>query len=196
MSALSENTRMRGEEMPAEKKESIGKGYIQVYTGNCKGKTTATLGLAFRAMGYGLKTYIGQFMKSQPYGEVRAAQMVAPFITIEQYGKNGLIHVKPSPEKKDINAAQSGLARASDRLLSGDYNLVVLDEIFTAAYFRLIKVEDILALMADKPFGVELILTGRYAPKEVIEAADLVTEMLEVKHYFQKGIAARIGIEY
>lgn len=182
--------------MPAEKKDSIGKGYVQVYTGNCKGKTTATLGLAFRAMGHGLKTYIGQFMKSQAYGEVRASQMVVPFITIEQYGEGGLIHVKPSPDKKDINAAQSGLARASDRLLSGDYNIVVLDEIFTAAYFRLIKVEDILALIADKPSGVELILTGRYAPPEVIEAADLVTEMLEVKHYFQKGIAARTGIEY
>jgi cob(I)alamin adenosyltransferase len=175
--------------MPATKSDLIGKGYTQVYTGNCKGKTTATLGLAFRAMGYGFKTYIGQFMKSQPYGEVRAAQMVAPFITIEQYGKNGLIHVKPSPEKKDINAAQGGLARASERLLSGDYDIVVLDEIF-------IKVEDILALMADKPFGVELVLTGRYAPPEVIEAADLVTEMVEVKHYFQKGIAARTGIEY
>lgn len=182
--------------MPEKKGDSIGRGYTQVYTGNCKGKTTATLGLAFRAMGHGLKTYIGQFMKSQPYGEVRAAEMVSPFITIEQYGKNGLIHVKPSPAEEDVNAAQSGLSRASERLLSGDYNIVVLDEVFTACYFRLISVRDILALMADKPPGVELILTGRYAPRPVIEAADLVTEMREVKHYYQQGIAARTGIEY
>jgi cob(I)alamin adenosyltransferase len=182
--------------MPAAKGDSIGKGYIQVYTGNCKGKTTATLGLAFRAMGHGLKTYIGQFMKSQPYGEVRAAEMVAPFITIEQYGKNGLIHLQSPPAGENINAARSGLSRASERLLSGDYNIVVLDEIFTACYFRLISVEDILSLMADKPPGVELILTGRYAPPEVIDAADLVTEMLEVKHYYQQGVVARTGIEY
>lgn len=182
--------------MLSEKTESIGKGYTQVYTGNCKGKTTATLGLAFRAMGHGLKTYIGQFMKSQPYGEVRSAEMVAPFITIEQYGKNGLIHVKPEPAEEDVDAAESGLERARRRLLSGDYNIVVFDEIFTACYFRLISVRDILALMADRPPGVELILTGRYAPKVVIEAADLVTEMREVKHYYQRGVAARTGIEY
>jgi cob(I)alamin adenosyltransferase len=182
--------------MLAEKTDSIGKGYIQVYTGNCKGKTTATLGLAFRAMGHGLKTYIGQFMKSQPYGEVRAAAMGAPYITIEQYGKNGLIHVKPSPAEEDVKAAENGLAKARHRFLSGDYDIVVLDEIFTACYFRLISVKDILSLMADKPPGVELILTGRYAPRPVIEAADLVTEMREVKHYYQQGVAARTGIEY
>ena len=182
--------------MLSEKTDSIGKGYIQVYTGNCKGKTTATLGLAFRAMGHGLKTYIGQFMKSQPYGEVNSARRVAPFITIEQYGQNGLIHVKSSPAKKDISAAKQGLQRAEERLLSGDYSIVALDEIFTACYFRLISAEDILSLIAAKPPGVELVLTGRYAPQEVIDAADLVTEMREVKHYYHQGVAARTGIEF
>jgi len=181
--------------MPPEILDSIGKGYVHVYTGNCKGKTTAALGLAFRAMGHGLKTYIGQFIKKHPYGEIESARMVPDYITIEQYGRGKFMHVKDSPSQKDIDAARMGLARASDVILSGDYNIVVLDEILTACHFKLVSSDDILALLSGKPDGLELVLTGRYAPAEIISRADLVTEMKEVKHYFHKGVPARTGIE-
>jgi cob(I)alamin adenosyltransferase len=173
----------------------IGQGYVHVYTGNGKGKTTAILGLAFRAAGHGLKTYIGQFMKAQEYGELETAGKLAPYISIEQYGRNQFVHVKPAPEEDDVDSARDGLAQATEALLSGHYDIVVLDEIFTARFFKLVTTDVILSLIARKPAGVELILTGRYAPKEVIEAADLVTEMVEVKHYYRKGVPARAGIE-
>lgn len=173
----------------------LGKGYVQVYTGNCKGKTTAALGLAFRAMGRGLKTYIGQFMKGQQYGELDAAKLVKPHITIEQYGKKGFIHVKDPPEEEDVSMAQQGLSRARRAMLSGSYDIVVFDEIITAHHFHLVSLEDMLEIIRTKPDNVEVVLTGRYAPKELIDAADLVTEMLEVKHYYEKGVGARDGIE-
>jgi cob(I)alamin adenosyltransferase len=178
-----------------EVSESIGKGYIQVYTGNCKGKTTAALGLAFRAMGHGLKTYIGQFIKKHPYGEIESARMVSPYITIEQYGRGAFIHVSETISYEDIEFARKGLLRAGDVIMSGEYSIIVLDEILTACYFKLVSESDILKLMSQKPAGVELVLTGRYATADIIEAADLVTEMTEVKHYYQKGIPARPGIE-
>ena len=174
---------------------SFRKGYVQVYTGNCKGKTTAALGLAFRAMGRGLKTYIGQFMKGQLYGELEAAKKVEPFIIIEQYGKKGFIHVKNPPQQKDIDMAQKGLEKARQAMLKGGYNIVVLDEVITANYFNLVSLTDILDLINNKPEDIELVLTGRYAPRELIDAADLVTEMVEIKHYYQQGVAARDGIE-
>ena len=173
----------------------LRKGYVQVYTGNSKGKTTAALGLAFRAMGRGLKTYIGQFMKGQHYGELEAAKMVHPYITIEQYGKDSFIHVQNPPRKDDFQMAQEGLARAREAMLSGEYDLIIFDEITTAHYFHLVSLKDMLEIITYKPDGVEVVFTGRYAPPEVIAAADLVTEMVEVKHYYQKGIEAREGIE-
>jgi cob(I)alamin adenosyltransferase len=178
------------------KEKSIGKGYVQVYTGNGKGKTTAALGLALRAAGRGFRIYMGQFIKGQPYGELSAVQMLLPHINIEQYGRGEFIHVKASPDKEDIQAAQNGLERASDRMLCGDYDVIILDEILTAYHFNLVSQSDILAFMSKKPPALELILTGRYAPQAVMDAADLVTEMREVKHYFQQGVAARMGIEY
>lgn len=174
---------------------TLGKGYVHVYTGNCKGKTTAALGLAFRAMGRGMKTYIGQFMKGQFYGELKAAEMAHPYITIEQYGKPGFTHIKEPPQEDDIQMAQEGLAKAFEAMLSGEYDIVILDEIVTSHYFKLITLEEILGVIRSKPGGVELVLTGRYAPPELIEAADLVTEMAEVKHYYEKKILARDGIE-
>ncbi len=174
---------------------SLEKGYVQVYTGNCKGKTTAALGLAFRAMGRGLKTYIGQFMKGRFYGELKAAEMSHPYITIEQYGKNTLTHVQNPPQEEDVRRAQEGLAKATEAMLSGEYDIVVFDEIVTSHYFHLISLEEMLGIIRSKPDGVEVVLTGRYAPPDLIEAADLVTEMTEVKHYYQKGIIARDGIE-
>lgn len=173
----------------------IGKGYVQVYTGNCKGKTTAALGIAFRAMGHGLKTYMGQFMKGQEYGELRAARMVAPYVTIEQYGSDTWVHVQKPPDPADVAMAKAGLERATAAMTSGQYNLVIFDEIITAHFFGLITIEEVLDIISSKPDGVEVIMTGRYAPPELVAAADLVTEMVEVKHYFDQGVHARDGIE-
>ena len=173
----------------------LEKGYVQVYTGNCKGKTTAALGLAFRAMGRGFKTYIGQFMKGQKYGELEAAQMVKPYITIEQFGKDTFIHVQDPPHDEDVKMAQDGLTKTRAAMLSCQYNIVVFDEIITSHFFKLVSLDDLLNIIEDKPEQVEVVMTGRYAPKELIEAADLVTEMVEVKHYYEKGVAARDGIE-
>jgi len=175
-------------------KKGIGKGYVQVYTGDSKGKTTAALGLAFRAAGNGLKTYIGQFMKGQKYGELKAAEMMQPYITIEQYGKDTFIHVK-GPSEEDVQMAKDGLAKAKQAMLSGKYDIVVLDEINVAYYFNLITLEEMLDIISSKPEEVEVVFTGRNAPPEVVEAADLVTEMKEIKHYYQKGVQARKGIE-
>ena len=173
----------------------LDRGYVQVYTGNGKGKTTAALGLALRAAGHGLKTYIGQFMKGQHYGELEAAKLVKPYITIEQYGRPGWVHVHKPPKEEDVRLAQEGLRRAREAMLSGEYDIIVLDEITTAHYFELISLEDMLELIRSKPENVELVFSGRYAPQELIEIADLVTEMREVKHYYRKGIPARDGIE-
>lgn len=176
--------------------EFLQKGYVQVYTGNCKGKTTAALGLAFRAMGKGLKTYVGQFMKGGEYAELESARMVSPYITIEQYGKKGFIRLTDPPPQEAVDLASQGLAKAKEALASGQYDIIVLDEINTANYFKLIPVEAILELIKNKPHGVELVLTGGpKAHQQVIEAADLVTEMVEVKHYYQQGVPAREGIE-
>jgi cob(I)alamin adenosyltransferase len=182
--------------MASDKPAHLVKGYTQVYTGNCKGKTTAAMGLAFRAMGSGMKTYIGQFMKGQVYGELESARMVAPYITIEQFGRKDLVHVKNPPLAEDVRMAADGLAKSRQALLSGDYDIVVFDEILTAHDFNLVSVEDILDLVKIKPECVELVLTGRYAPQEVIDAADLVTEMVEIKHYYRHGVEARRGIEF
>jgi cob(I)alamin adenosyltransferase len=173
----------------------LGKGYVQVYTGNGKGKTTAALGLAFRAMGRGLKTYIGQFMKGQHYGELDAARMIHPYMTIEQYSKDTFIHVQNPPHEDDVLMAREGLAKAKEAMLSGKYDIIVFDEVITAHFFHLISTQEILNIIKNKPDGVELIFTGRYAPPELIHAAGLVTEMAEVKHYYQKGVLARDGIE-
>jgi cob(I)alamin adenosyltransferase len=181
--------------MATKERGSIGKGYVQVYTGNGKGKTTAALGLAFRAMGCGLKTYIGQFMKGQKCSELDAAIVVSDYVTIEQYGKTGFTRDKEHPDAQEMRNAKAGLTKARKAMLSGKYDIIVLDEINTAHFFHLITIEEMLELVKNKPDGVELVFTGRYAPQEVIKAADLVTEMVEIKHYYNKGILSRKGIE-
>ena len=173
----------------------LGKGYVQVYTGNNKGKTTAALGLAFRAWGRGLRTYMGQFMKGQQYAELVAAERTDGHIVIEQYGKDTFIHVKNPPDPADVAMAQGGFAKLKAALIGGEYDLVVADEINTAHYFHLISVEDMRELMRSKPDGVELVFTGRFCPPEIVAEADLVTEMGEVKHYWKSGVEARDGIE-
>jgi len=170
------------------------KGYIHVYTGNGKGKTTAALGLALRAIGAGRRVYIGQFMKGQHYSELDAARLLDPHLTIEQYGQPDFcVPGKVSPQ--DESLAREGMKKILSALDSGEYDIVVMDEVCTALYFKLLNTESVVAAMQNKPEKVELILTGRYAPQAIVDAADLVTEMAEVKHYYQKNIESRKGIE-
>jgi cob(I)alamin adenosyltransferase len=177
------------------KRMTLTRGYFQIYTGNGKGKTTAALGLALRAMGHGFKTYVGQFMKGQMYGELKALKALSSLIYIEQYGKRTLMHVNKSPSEDDVRMAKEGLRKATKAMVSGLYDIVVFDEINTAHYFHLLTVEEVLEVIRLKPARVEVIFTGRYAPREFIQMADLVTEMKEIKHYYEKGIGARMGIE-
>lgn len=169
------------------------KGYIQVYTGNGKGKTTAALGLAIRAAGAGLKVFIAQFIKMGEYSEIKALKRFADLITVEQFGVGRFIKGKPSNE--DIEAARNGLEKVKTILSSGEHNVVIMEEANVAAKLGLLSVPDLLEIMAAKPDDVELVITGRGADSRIIEQADLVTEMKEIKHYFQKGVAARVGIE-
>lgn len=172
-----------------------GPGLIQVYTGDGKGKTTAALGLALRAAGHGLRTYIGQFMKGQDYGELEGARLLSPYLTIEQYGRPTFVHVRQATPE-DVRLAQEGLDRARAAMLSGHYDIVVLDEICVALHFELLTLPEVLLFLEQKPEHVELVLTGRRAPPELVERADLVTEMREVKHPYNEGVPARKGIEY
>ena len=169
------------------------KGYIHVYTGNGKGKTTAALGLALRAAGAGLKVWIGQFVKGSEYSEHNALKRFDDLITIKQFGRSCFIKSEPEPE--DIKIARKGLEEAGKIIVSGEYQMVILDEACIALHFSLFAKEELLDLIDKKPQNVELIITGRNAPQEVIDAADLVTEMKEVKHYYAKGVQARKGIE-
>ena len=169
------------------------KGYVQVYTGDGKGKTTAAFGLALRAAGAGLRTFIGQFMKGTPSGELAAAERFPDLIIIRQYGRRGFIGREPTQE--DRKAAAAGLADIRGIITSGEHDLVVLDEINVAIAYDLISVDEVLQLVDTKPEHVELVLTGRKADPRIIERADLVTEMREVKHYYARGVRAREGIE-
>ena len=171
------------------------KRYIQIYTGNGKGKTTAALGQAVRAAGHGLKTFIIMFMKDHPYGELKTLEKLKDFITVERFGNDAFVFRKQPPDENDLAAAKKGLERAKEMIFSGKYDIVILDEICVATYFKLIEPKEVVPLLKAKPDGVELILTGRYCPEEWLELADLVSEMREVKHYYQKGIIAREGFE-
>ena len=169
------------------------KGYIQVYTGNGKGKTTAALGLAIRAAGAGFKVFIAQFIKMGEYSEIKALKRFNDLILVEQFGSSGFIKDKSSDY--DIEAARKGVEKIKAVFGSGQYNVVIMEEANVAAKLGLLSVEDILEIMVEKPKDVELVITGRDADSRIIEKADLVTEMKEVKHYFQKGVKARTGIE-
>ena len=177
------------------KTNKLSKGYVQIYTGNGKGKTTAAIGQAVRAAGFGLKSYIAQFMKEYPYNELNGLKHLNEWITIEQFGGDDFVYKKELPGKEDLAKAQKGLASAKEKMLSGEYDLIILDEAIIAIYFKLFKKEELINFIKQKPKNVELILTGRYCPEGLIELADLVTEMKEVKHYYQKGITSRRGIE-
>ncbi len=174
---------------------TLEKGLVQVYTGNGKGKTTAALGLALRAVGRDLRVCVIQFMKGGgPYGEQLAAAKLAPLLTIIQTGKEGWTR-KGCITPEDRESARKALTLAAEALNGDRYDLVILDEINNAVHHGLVSVDDLLQLMGQKAATVELVLTGRNADARIIEAADLVTEMREIKHYFNAGVAARTGIE-
>jgi cob(I)alamin adenosyltransferase len=169
------------------------KGYVHVYTGNGKGKTTAALGLALRAAGAGLRVYIAQFVKGMKYSEINTLEKLQELITVKQYGRSCFIN--RIPEKEDIRAAQEGLREVRQIMCSGKYQMIILDEANIATHYNLFSVDELLDFIRAKPKGVELVITGRAAEPQIIEEADLVTEMKEIKHYYQKGVEARDGIE-
>jgi len=169
------------------------RGYIQVYTGNGKGKTTAALGLALRAAGAGLRVYVMQFIKKRRCSEHKALERFDDLITIKRSGKGFIL--KRKAKASDIDAARQGLEEAKMIMRSREYDLIILDEANIAVSRGLISPEDLIEVMDMKPVKVELVITGRYADEKVIERADLVTEMKDLKHYAEKGVKARIGIE-
>jgi cob(I)alamin adenosyltransferase len=173
----------------------LEKGFIQVYTGNGKGKTTAALGLALRAAGREMRVCMIQFLKGGgQYGEHLAAEKLAPYLTIIQTGTNDWCR-KNNPSPEDVRLAREALTLAEETLTQGRYDLVILDEINNAVHYNLVSVDDVLHLIEQKPSRVELVLTGRNAHERIMAAADLVTEMREIKHYYKAGVSARIGIE-
>ncbi len=179
----------------AERERTLQQGLVQIYTGNGKGKTTASLGLALRAAGHGFKIYVMQFMKgSTVYGELESARRLAPELTIEQVGRDVFVS-RSNPDPEDLLMAREAFARARQLVESGDYDLVVLDELNCAVDFGLVPLAEVKEMIRRKAPHTELVMTGRGAHPEVIELADLVTEMREIKHYYNSGQHARTGIE-
>jgi cob(I)alamin adenosyltransferase len=169
------------------------KGYIQIYTGDGKGKTTAAIGLAVRAAGAGLRVYFAQFIKSRRCSEHKALERFSDLVTVEQFG-TGFIRGNQADEKA-IAAARRGFQAAASAILSGKYDLVVLDEMNIALHKKLVSLADLLLLLKQKPLKTEVVLTGRNAPPSLRKSADLITEMKLVRHYMNAGVAARKGIE-
>jgi len=168
-------------------------GYVQVYTGDGKGKTTAAMGLALRAAGAGLKVFIAQFVKSEKYSEVIALERLSDLVTCRQYGSG--CWLAGQPDEEDVQLARSGLDEVRRIIAAGGHDVVILDEANIATHFGLLSANDLTALIDIKPPGVELIFTGRKADPRLIERADLVSEVCEIKHYYQKGVLARKGID-
>ena len=169
------------------------KGYVHVYTGDGKGKTTAALGLALRAAGAGYKVFIAQFVKGMRYSELNALERFSDLITLKRYGRDCFIC--RHPEEEDIRLAKQGLEEVKTLIASSAYSLVILDEANIGTHYNLFSVDELLDVIDEKPEGVELVITGRYADPRIEAKADLVTEMREVKHYFAEGVKARKGIE-
>ena len=168
------------------------KGYIHIYTGDGKGKTTAAFGLAVRALCAGKSVYIGQFVKSMQYNETRVTEKFDR-IRIEQFG-NGCMLTREAVED-DVRMAHEGLVRCKEILLSDEYDLVILDELTIALFLGLLESDEVLNLLRSKRPETEVVVTGRYASKELIDIADLVTDMREVKHYYTQGVLSRDGID-
>lgn len=170
------------------------RGYIQIYTGNGKGKTTAAFGLALRASAYGKKIFIGQFVKGMKYGELESIKKFSDTITLKQFGRDCFIFNDPKLE--DIEAARAGWKEVNDVLVDNKTDILILDEIGIAIHYKLISVNELKDFIEKKPEKMELILTGRNVPEELFKLADLVTEMKEIKHYYKKDVPAREGIEF
>ena len=175
--------------------DPMTKGYVQIYTGGGKGKTTAALGLAMRAAGSGLKVFIGEFIKEMEYGEIGIIRQRFPEIDVRLFGIEAGCIIDRAVTPEDIEAAKAGLAEARKVLMSGDYDIVILDELTIPVSMGLLDEDDVIALMDEKPEAVELIITGRGATEKMIGRADLVTEMKEIKHYYRQGVLSRRGIE-
>jgi cob(I)alamin adenosyltransferase len=177
-------------------RDNFEKGYVHIYTGNGKGKTTAAIGLTVRALGAGMKVFFAQFIKGGRYSEIKALERLAgreDSLVCRQYGKGCFI--MREPEAEDLAAARDGLADALDEMRSGRYQLVVLDEANVAVRLGVLEEPALLGFIDKRPQTVELVITGRGASEKLIEKADLVTEMKEIKHYYQNGVRARRGIE-
>src|SRR4030042_4979320 len=171
------------------------RGLVMVITGNGKGKTTAAFGQALRAIGQGYRVFVLQFMKGRKYGEFIAAEKYLPHLTIRMSGLDSFV-MRDNPAAIDIEWAQKGLAAAQKAIKSGKYDMIILDEINVALDFKLISLPDVIALIKNKPATLDAILTGRYAASEIIELADTVSEVKEIKHHYKTGIKDRAGIEY
>ncbi len=173
------------------------KGLVMVYTGDGKGKTTAALGLALRQVGWGRKVLFLQFMKGEGnvYGEKIAAEKFLPLLELEQWGRDEFVNL-PNPDSIDVDMAQKAIERAKQAAQSQGYGLLVLDEICVAMACGLVSVDQVIELLADKPEELDIILTGRYCPDRILEFADMVSEVKEIKHHYAEGIGARKGIEF
>ncbi|MGB5984235.1 MAG: cob(I)yrinic acid a,c-diamide adenosyltransferase [Desulfobacterales bacterium] len=169
------------------------KGYLQIYTGDGKGKTTAALGLTLRALGAGFRVLFVQFMKQGAYSEIKALEKFADQVVLAQYGTGRFVYGKPGPD--DLRAANQGLQRVKAALASGEFDLLVLDEANVALSLNILPLQELLDLLANRPAGMEVVLTGRGAPQQLLAAADLITEMHALRHYYANGVAARTGIE-
>ena len=175
---------------------NLSQGLVQIYTGNGKGKTTAAFGLAIRAVGHGFRVYIIQFMKGRnDYGELAGLKRLSPECQLEHFGGQGWVH-KGEGLEENVDEAQKALSRAQEIICSGEWDIVILDEIINAVWFELIPETDLLELIENKPSHVELVFTGRNASQTLIDRADLVTEMVQRKHPFEQGIMSRQGIEF
>lgn len=179
---------LKGAEMAGEK------GFIHIYTGDGKGKTTAAFGLALRAAGHGWRVYAGQFMKGRVYGELVALKDISA-ITVEPFGDEDCLIRRADVTPRHIAGAESGLRRCREALHCGRFEMVILDEVLVAIWFGLLPEEEVRDLLSGRPPGIEIVLTGRYASPSLIEMADVVTEMRSIKHYYERGVTAREGIE-
>jgi cob(I)alamin adenosyltransferase len=175
--------------------EKYRKGLVQVYTGNGKGKTTAAFGQALRAVGQGFRVCVIQFMKGRKYGEFLAAERCLSGITIHLSGLDSFV-MRDNPAPLDIELARHGLALACEAISSGDYDMVILDEINVAVDFKLIPLDDVIDIIQGKPAAVDLVLTGRCAAPEILALADTVSEIRDIKHHYNAGVKDRAGIEY
>lgn len=171
------------------------RGLVMVITGNGKGKTTSAFGQALRAIGQGYKVCMIQFMKGRKYGEVIAGEKYLPDLTFYQFGLDSFV-MRDNPAGVDVQLARQGFEKAKEVVSSGEYDMVILDEINVAVDFGLIPEEEVLQLIKNKPSHVDLLLTGRYASEKLREIADMVSEVTEIKHHYNAGIKDRAGIEY